>query len=321
MTPLPTRAATLVTEINQSTGLVEPPHNPNYPIETIDDNQPDEAFQAEEGLTYTIFLPLVMSSSSEVSPQVSCTPTKGSGGLGVTPGEGKVVTIAGLSVGVIVGPNYDEHKPTYLAYYIHGDGAGDWSDFVDKQKDGMTLLAKKHNWIFITPLAPNETSWWKNHKGDHVAKFAEVLDVVFKKYNVCRETVLGASGSGGGVFLSGQFFPDKGGNYPVHAVLACGANPSNTADKKAVEALGKIPYVVKNSTFYYIYGTKDTQVSPTKIESSMTMYKDAGFTVKGFKLEGHGHCSDWKNEGLPEFREQIAEKWESLARNRLGIIP
>ena len=314
ISPTPTRAATGVAVIDQPLTIFEPPQNPTYPGEAIAAPARGEAFQSGDPLQHQVFIPILFS-----QPHAPCNPSNGSGGLGVAPGDGKVLEVGGLQASVVVGPGYDESRPTYLAFFLHGDGGENWRRYAEKKNDVMTVFVNEHNWILVAPQSPNGKSWWKDFNGNHIAKFQKVLDEMFDKYNLCRNTMFGSSGSGGGVFWSGQFFPEKGGDYPAHTVLACGASGGSSSDKKKLKAIAKDPEVVKNSTFYHVYGSEDKTVPPHLIEANMAMYREAGFTVKSEKLEGAGHCNKWVEQGFPRMHDQIAAKWEEMARE-LKII-
>lgn len=235
-----------------------------------------------------------------------CSPTGGSGGL--APGRHET-TVAGLNAVVVVGKGYKPGTPTYLSFLLHGDG-GQYKAFLSSTNP-VTQFVDGHNWIFVAPQSPNGgASWWANMNGDHVAKFAKVLDAMFAKYNVCRNVVFGSAGSGGSEFWTSYFFPYKGGTYPAHTVVACGGNDGNSDARQKIKALGQNSTVVSRSSFYYVYGTKDKLV-PGILES-ISAYSNAGFKVYVDKLDGAGHCNEWKSQGFPGWYQQIATKWGIL---------
>ncbi len=244
------------------------------------------------------------------SVAASCNPTNGSGGL--KPGIHDV-TVAGMKTTIVVGEDYDPSTPTYLTFHLHGDGGKIVDSFLSSS-NAVTKYVDKQGWIFVAPQAPNsENIWWTKYNGDHVEKFADVLDHMFAKYNVCRDIVLGSSGSGGGVFWAGQFFVDKGDEYPAHVVMSCGASVANSSDRKKVEALGKDPEIVSRATFFQYYGAKDKIVPPSSIEGNISMYEKAGFNVDSLKLSNGGHCNEWKDQGYPGQSDRIVEKWSDWA--------
>ncbi len=307
-TPFPTNTPTASpTNTPTATSTLLPTETPtllptNTPTAT---NTPTETSTPTPTNTPTI-TPTTPPTNTPI-PQVSaCNPTNGSGGL--APGIHDT-TIAGVRAIIVVGDGYNPNTPTYLGFHVHGDGGNILNSFV-KSSDPVTSFVNEQDWIFVAPEAPNEQNeWWKNYNGDHIQIFADVLDHMFENYNVCRDTVFGSSGSGGGVFWSGQFFVDRGGEYPAHTVLSCGAGGGSSSDRQKVNALGENPDIVSRSSFFYYYGTLDISVPPSTIENSMAMYQNAGFDVDGLELATGGHCNEWPGQGLPNQRERIAEKW------------
>jgi hypothetical protein len=239
---------------------------------------------------------------------VSCNPTGGSGGL--QPGTYHT-TVAGLNAIVVVGKGYQPQNPTYLGFFIHGDG-GLYRQ-IEKSSNPITQFANQHGWILVSPQAPNGSSWWANWQGDHLQALAGVLDQMFAKYNVCRNIVFGTTGSGGSEFWTSQFFPNKGGQYPAHTVIACGGSGGN-ATKLA--ALAKNPDTVARSTFHYVYGTADNLYPG--ILRSITSYRNAGFNVYTEEIQNAGHCNVWPNQGLPTWPEWTVTFWTQMA-GRLGV--
>lgn len=237
-----------------------------------------------------------------------CNPTGGSGGL--APGR-YATNVAGLKATVVVGKGYKQSTPTYLAFLLHGDG-GKYQAY-QKANNPITKFIDERNWIFVAPQSPNNgDSWWQNQKGNQVDAFARVLDTMFAQYNVCRNVVFGTSGSGGSEFWTSHFFPNKGGQYPAHMVIACGGSGGGgSSNRQKIQALGKDGSVVARSSFYFVYGTKD-KLAPM-ITDSIEIYRNSGFKVYVDKLEGAGHCNKWKDQGFPTWAEQAVIKWKDLA--------
>jgi hypothetical protein len=237
-----------------------------------------------------------------------CMPTGGKGGL--KPGTYNT-TVAGLKAIVIVGKGYDPSTPTYLAFYLHGDGG-----IYDQIKNSGNVINKFINtqsWIIVSPRSPNGMMWWTNYQGDHKTALTKVFDEMFAKYNVCRHIVFGTGGSGGAEFWSSQFFPAKGGTYPAHMVLACGGSAANTT--KLLD-LAQNTASIKRSTFYYVYGTKD-KLYPS-ILKSIQSYKVTGYTVYTKELVGAGHCNKWPEQGWPTWLQQTVTLWKAMA-NQQGV--
>ncbi|MDX1523469.1 MAG: LamG domain-containing protein, partial [Anaerolineae bacterium] len=185
---------------------------------------------------------------------LTCNPTNGSGGL--APGS-YVTTVAGLDAAVVVGDGYNPNTPTYLAYFLHGDG-GNYDPYASTSNE-INQYINEQDWIFVSPLAPNGQKWWDEWVGDHNVAFAQVLDEMFANYNVCRDIVFGSGGSGGAEFLTSYFFPALGATYPAHMVLTCGGgqDDGNSFTRQQVEAHSQMPAVVNNTTFDYVFGTED----------------------------------------------------------------
>jgi hypothetical protein len=255
----------------------------------------------------TIYLPTIRRANNNSTP-ANCNPTGGSGGFG--PGIYDT-TIAGLKAIVVVGKGYDPQKPTYLGFNIHGDGGN--YDRIKKTDDGLTKLANKRGWILVSPLAPDGHSWWQDWSQSVNDAFARLLDDMFRKYNVCRDIVYGTTGSGGSDFWTSYFFPDQGGQYPAHTVIACGGSSGHDLNAvKQIAALGKNATVVARSTFYYLYGSDDYLYD--NIQRSINRYRNAGFNVQVQEIAGAGHCNDWKDQGFPDWHQQAGAIWDRWAQ-------
>jgi hypothetical protein len=242
----------------------------------------------------------------------ACTPTGGSGGL--PPGR-HLTTVAGLRATIVVPVGYDPRVTTYLGFFLHGDG-GNFDGFL-KATNPVTKFVSQRRWILVSPLAPNGRSWWQAWNGDHNQALGRVFAAMFARYNLCRETVFGAAGSGGSEFWTGQFFPAMGGTYPAHCLVACGGNdPHTSAGRQQALALGQRPEIVARTTFDFLYGTADRLVPG--ILQSIDFYRRAGFSVLVEAIEGGGHCNKWKLEGRLTFHQQIAVHWARMATS-LGV--
>ncbi len=256
---------------------------------------------------FTNYLPAIQRST--VGLATACNPTNGSGGL--SPGIHDT-TFNGVRTVIVVGDGYDPNTPTYLGFHLHGDGGNILNNFTSSSSEVTTFINEK-DWIFVAPEAPNNSNeWWTNFnssEADHIQHFANVLDDMFAKYNICRNIVFGSSGSGGGVFLTNQFFPNRGGDYPSHNVLSCGAGSANSSDRNKLNTIGQDADVVSRTTFFHFYGEDDKSVTASTVEGNIDMYQDAGFNASGQKLNNAGHCNEWVGQGFPNQRERIVEKW------------
>jgi hypothetical protein len=255
----------------------------------------------------TIYLPIVRRADNMSAP-ANCNPTGGSGGL--APGAYDT-TVAGLKAVIVVGTGYKPQNPTYLGFNIHGDG-GNYAK-IQKSNDDLNILANEQGWILISPLAPDGNSWWQNWDQSFNNVFDNVLEEMFRKYNVCRDVLYGTTGSGGSVFWTSYFFPDKGGKYPAHVVIACGGASGHSIEAvNQIKALGKNPTVVARSTFHYVYGSADNLYD--NIQRSITRYREAGFKVQVQEIAGAGHCNVWKDQGLPDWHERAAAIWKQWTK-------
>jgi hypothetical protein len=254
----------------------------------------------------TTYLPIIIRNPQPANPPpvaAGCNPTGGSGGLQVGAHR---TTVAGLTAVVVVGTGYNPQTPTYLGFNLHGDGAN--YSTIEKASNSLNKLANERGWILVSPLAPNGQSWWTDFVGDHKQALANVFEEMFTKYNLCRNIIFGTTGSGGSEFWTSQFFPEKGGQYPAHTVVACGGGSGSS---QKLSTLGKNPDVVARSTFYYVYGTEDSLLPG--ILRSIQSYSQAGFRVRINEIQGAGHCNKWKDQGLPSWHDWTATYWKEMA--------
>lgn len=249
----------------------------------------------------TVFLPVIIR-----NPRVptGCNPTDGSGGL--APGTYST-TVAGLNSTVIVGQGYNPAQTTYLSFYIHGND-GDIDRFKSSSNQ-VNKLVNKYGWIFVAPHSPQGNSWSSPWDESLNEAFADALDEMFAKYNVCRRIVIGSTVSGGSIFWTQRFFPLRGGDYQAHTSILCGAlKIPKKWPPNLLTQLAQDPNVVANSTFDYIYGTGDYLLDG--IQKSLAEYTAAGFKVEEFVIQGGGHCNEWSGQGLPNTNQRIADDWE-----------
>ena len=247
----------------------------------------------------TLYLPIVIG-----TPPVTagCNPTQGSGGLG--PGT-YITTVAGLNATVIVGKNYDPNKTTYLSFYLHGND-GSYTHF-QSSNNQVNKFVNEHNWVFFAAQSPKGSSWSSNWDESVNEAFANALDEMFAKYNVCRGIVIGSAVSGGSIFWTGYFFPYRGGTHQAHVSLLCGALRGRKDAPDKVNQLGQDPGIVARSTFDYIYGTEDYLYD--NIQTSIGIYTNAGFNVDQLVIQGAGHCDQWFQVGLPNTSQRIVNDW------------
>lgn len=240
-------------------------------------------------ITYTLYLPAVLA-PAEAPPgegELGCNPSGGSGGLAA--GTITEVTVGGLLSSVVVGDGYDPARPTHLVFFLHGD-EGNYSQF-QKSTHKVTTLVKERGWVLVAPRAhlsdEGKYSWWQSPE-ENTASLTAVFEEMFARYNLCQETILAGTLSGGSIFWPRFYFPEKGGVYPAHLILFCGGMWPRTDDRDKVTALGQNPDIVSRSSFKFRYGSDDYLYD--RIQDAMTFYSDAGFAVSKQQENGVGHC-------------------------------
>ena len=258
----------------------------------------DSTPRLQTTMAYTVYIPIVIRGGITTTPSaLTCNPSNGSGGLAIGTHD---ITIAGRPATVIVGAGYDPSKPTYLAFYLHGDEGG--YNFHAGAGNTINTFINSNSWIYVAPRAPadptDDTTFpWDGRNGGDIAGNAtlvkNVLDDMFAKYNVCRNILFGGSVSGGSWFYDIYFFPKNGGEYPAFMNLNCGAagiaedrNFFGSYDQAV--ALSKNADVVARSEFKYTIGTNDFLYNRALI--SVPTYTNLGFTVIPDYLQDVGHC-------------------------------
>ncbi|MDM8530563.1 hypothetical protein QUF63_05280 [Anaerolineales bacterium HSG25] len=260
--------------------------------------------------TYTPTTTPTSTPTPTVDPTVyQCNPSQGSGGL--EPGIYNDVTIAGLKAVIVVGEGYDPQQPTYLSFFLHGDG-GNYYRFEDPTYP-VTQLVNQQGWILVSPQSPNNGArWWTEYyEADFNQNLADVFNEIFARYNVCQNQLFGAGVSGGSEFWANNFFSNMGNLYPAHMVLNCGGDVWIWTYRQQIKQLGKQPNIVAKSSFNFVYGTND-YLYPT-IRNAINIYQTAGFTVTIDETSDMGHCDSWYSQGYPTAADKIVEHWKRLA--------
>jgi predicted esterase len=236
-----------------------------------------------------------------------CNPTGGSGGL--VPGIYDI-TVANLPAVVVVGKGYDPQTPTYLGFFLHGDG-GNYYRFKDPTNQ-VTKFITEQGWILVSPQSPNDGKrWWTEYwEEDHTQEMAAVLDEMFAQYNICRNQLFGSGVSGGSEFWANNFFPNKGAIYPAHVVLNCGGDVWIWSYQQLLKTLGQQPNIVAKSSFTFVYGTEDYLYST--ILRAIDTYTGSGFRVIVDETPGMGHCNSWFGGGYPTVEEKIVSHWTQM---------
>lgn len=229
--------------------------------------------------------------------QLRCNPTGGSGGL--APGTHDI-TIAGRPANVIVGDGYDPAKPTFLAYYLHGDGGN--HQFHAHPNNVVNTFVRANGWVYVAPQAPavsNGYHPWHGPSGipspeadANLELIANVLNEMFAKYNVCRDVVFGSGASGGSWFYDGYWFPNRGGDYPAFTILNCGSSGISSgwgSLYSKLQALSQNPAIVRRSEFQYTIGTADFLYN-NAVTASQTV-GGLGFSAPTNFMDGVAHCA------------------------------
>jgi len=253
--------------------------------------------------------PATITPTATLMPIINCNPSNGSGGF---TGGVYTTTVAGLKAIVIVGADYDPQQPTYLGFFLHGDG-GNYYRFTDPQ-DKVTQFIQQHHWILVSPQSPNGGArWWTEYwESDFVPQMRAVMEEMFTKYNICRNVLFGASVSGGSEFVTNYFFPQAGADYPAHFVLNCGGDVWLWEAQQQISALSQQPQVKTRASFDFVYGTNDYLYNT--IQKAIRIYSNAGFTVNIDETAGMGHCDSWHSDGFPSADEKISIHWDKIAR-------
>ena len=273
---------------------------------------------------YTIYLPTVLNVFTATLPPdptgLTCNPSNGSGGL--SPGTYDI-TVAGRPAIVIVGDGYTPGQPTFLAFYLHGDGGN--YDFDKSQFSAINQFIRQNGWIYVSPLAPqtatdsggdsihqwNGGSLPSTGADENLTFLSNVYEEMFANYNVCRNVLFGSSASGGSWYYDAYFFPKRGGTYPAFMDLNCGAAGVydggfwRFADiYQDLEALSQMPDIVNRSEFRYTIGTDDFLFDGAKTSSAT--YDALGFNVSTDFLPNVGHCGF-------SVSEKARDYWQSKA--------
>ncbi|MBX2999213.1 MAG: hypothetical protein KF893_11935 [Caldilineaceae bacterium] len=245
-------------------------------------------------LSNPIFLPAIQSSSPPPAPYtLTCNPSGGSGGLLIG---AHITQVAGLQALVVVGNGYDPARPTFLSFYLHGDGG----DYRAHEGGPVREIVDQQGWIFVAPLAPSpyiirEPLPFPNRwNPDGILKselLAAVFEEMFARYNLCRDLLLGSGASGGPVFWDQFFFPLKGDVYPAFFSYTCGgADPSGPWYRgQMLERVRSYDALKARSRFHYRIGTEDFLFGPA--QAGATAHANAGFDTIFEPLEGVGHCA------------------------------
>ena len=241
------------------------------------------------------------------------TASGGSGGL--APGAHDV-TLAGYPARIVVGDGYDPSTPTFLAWYLHGDGGG-------YDTRGMDAFIDEMDWVYVAPQAPPGVNdpdlypWDGRDGGSQAANLAQikaVLDHMIANYNVYTNFHFGAGASGGSWFY--DFYGPSFADYPSYFNLNCGASQRSSAPAPD-------PVVAANSEFHYTIGTDDF-LFPGAL-TSVPAYEAAGYQVgTDFRL-GVGHCAFNTGAATVAYWREVLQRRAGCCtirlRNRFDTYP
>lgn len=271
-----------LSEMNGSAFYVDDIYLPHNPIVTPDPSHT------------SLFLPTIQSSrSSEVPYTLGCNPSGGSGGL--SPGA-HVTQVAGLEALVVVGSGYNPERPTFLSFYLHGDGG---EDYRWHEGGPVRQIVDEQGWIFVTPLAPSPfivrpslpyPHRWNPDGYLKTEHLAAVFNEMFASYNLCQDVLLGSGASGGSVFWDQYFFPLKGDTYPAFFSFTCGGGGFHDAYRSDMqERINSYDSIKTRSRFHYRIGTTDFLYATT--QASATARANTGYNTIFEPLDGVDHCA------------------------------
>lgn len=260
------------------------------------------------------YIPPAVQGATTANQPLNCNPSGGAGGLGLGTHD---TTIAGQPATVIVGQGYDPAKPTYLAFYLHGDEGG--YNFHTNPFNLINQFINDNSWIYVAPQAPKALDGdyypWDGRGGGSIAAnetlVKAVLEHMFANYNVCRNILFGASVSGGSWFYDIYFYPNNGAQYPAFMNLVCGSGGVSAASNffgsydKLVDLSGNAD-VKARSEFKYTIGDGDFMYDNAL--NSVATYSGLGFSVITDYLPGVSHCL---NGAGVSSSEKIRDYWQA----------
>lgn len=247
------------------------------------------------------FLPVV-TANYDAPRMVSCNRSFGSGGL--PPGTHDTI-IAGRPATVIVPEGYDEQRPTFLAFYLHGDEGG--YDYHQSPQNIVNSRINQNSWIYVAPQAPPASDGVHSWSGDNIEHgsanaqlIVDVIDHMFDHYDVCQNVLFGSGVSGGSIFFDGYFYPARGVDYASAAIfmdIQCGSSGpdqdawfiENNGFYERLQTMAQNPELVRNHELFYTVGTEDFLYD--NVMEGYAFYTDLGFNVGIKEIEGAGHCA------------------------------
>ncbi len=232
---------------------------------------------------------------------INCNPSNGSGGLAAGTYD---TTIAGQPAIVIVSQNYNPATPTYLSFYLHGDGGG--YNFYSSNGSNLNNFVDDQGWIYVAPQSFTDpgsgiTRWWAAGVGSdnsgieaNAQLLEDVIEDMFANYNICQNVLLGYSASGGSWFYDAYFYPTRGAEYPAFININCGSSGIDTNweffsfydDLLAVLTNGD---AMNRTQLHYTVGTDDFLYD--EVQDAAPFYESLGFDVTTDILQDVAHCA------------------------------
>jgi pimeloyl-ACP methyl ester carboxylesterase len=181
-----------------------------------------------------------------------------------------------------------------LGLYLHGDGAAAYQS--NGALKAMINWADTHHGIAVAALAPNGCSWWQSPEfgctddtvrdsdGENAPALVAALTAIFTAYDIRQDGIRYYGASGGSIFLTDEWIPLQGGNYPgVFALMCGGETSSRTFGWDAADTS-----LVTRNGLWFTYGDQDSLFP--YIKESIAAFREKSFPVTEKIIPGAGHC-------------------------------
>ncbi|MDO4644115.1 MAG: hypothetical protein Q4A74_09765 [Cardiobacteriaceae bacterium] len=176
--------------------------------------------------------------------------------------------------------------PYGLLVYLHGDGAGEFSDPLDSSIKDYARVARQYGLLMIAPRTPDRKyqTWW--HEESSPRYLRELLQDLYSRYPINRKRIWFVGYSGGAETLSYNILTDDNDLFDGGGVLFLGGGGFDNkttfsrAPKKALKA------------HFYLHWLVGADDSPTKggadhgfnalaaAQKGYQRYTSAGFMTK-----------------------------------------
>jgi hypothetical protein len=186
-------------------------------------------------------------------------------------------------------PLADGVKVSRLAFYLHGDTAGDWKNpFVVSP---IVEWAASKKVLIVMPLStakydddPEGDQSYGAAQPEDAEKLSKLVGEFVSAYKTPSDNLLYYGTSGGPWFMTSSFIPIVAGRYPGLFALSCGAS---TFWQKAQWSY-KDATIRNKIKIFFNYGDKDFLLSGE--EKSYAYYEKEGFVVSKKVYPGASHC-------------------------------